>query len=462
MKHIFVLAMDELQRAEVETVCAADHCYFHSVMDVNSLVDAENIRFDDLLDEARSSIKAAGVSVDGIIAHWDFPTSVLVPILCKEFGVPTPSLESVLKCEHKYWSRLEQASYVPDMVPDFCAFDPFSELPLAEIHLDFPFWIKPVKGFSSQLGFLIRNETEFYNALEEIRQGIGRLGGAFNEVLTRVRLPPAIEMIGANACLAEEIITGVQIAPEGYVQDGKVHIQGFFDMHKAEKGTKINRLVYPSEAPDYIQGKMKKTCEELLSGIGFDNGCFNIEFMWDQSWNRLRIIEVNTRISQSHSEMFVLVDGRSNHEVAVAVALGQPPQMPLGEGPYRVAAKCILTYPEDGVVTRIPEESDLAVLKQHFPYLRLKLDVQLGTRLGSMPNQDSYRFVLGEVYLGAADQKQLLERYNECVASLPIEISPLGMESPEDELQQQGVSHDDDRPVSSSGKDNREHIHTDV
>lgn len=283
MKHIFVLAMDELQRTELETVCAADNCDFHNVMDVASLVDAEEIRFDELLANVREEIVKSGMPVDAIIAHWDFPTSVLAPILCKEFGIPAPSLESVLKCEHKYWSRLEQASHVPEVVPDFCAFDPFAELPLAEIHLDFPFWIKPVKGFSSQLGFLIRNETEFYSAVEQIREGIGRLGGAFGEVLSRVSLPPAVELLGANACLAEEIIEGTQIAPEGYVQNGKVHLHGYFDMPKAENGTKLDRLVYPSEAPDHVQDRIRQVCEKLLAGIGFDNGCFNVEFMWDES-----------------------------------------------------------------------------------------------------------------------------------------------------------------------------------
>lgn len=425
MKHIFVLAMDKLQRTELETICDADNYRFHNVLDKAALVDAEDLRFDTLLDQTRQTIQSAGVPVDGIIAQWDFPTSILVPILCKEFGVSSPSLESVLKCEHKYWSRLEQKALIPDVVPDFCAFDPFAELSLAQIHLDFPFWIKPVKGFSSQLGFLIRNENDFYEALGQIRGGINRLGEAFSEVLGKVHLPPAIEHAGATACLAEEIIQGAQIAPEGYVQDGKVHIHGFFDMHKADKGTNLDRLVYPSVAPDYVQDKMRRTCEQLLNGIGFDNGCFNVEFMWDEARNQLRIIEVNTRISQSHSEMFLQVDGRSNHEVAVSVALGQQPHMPRNEGVHGVAAKFILTHPEDGVVTRVPDDAEIAELRRRFPLMQLKLDVEVGTRLAEMPNQDSYRYVLGELYLGAPDRKELMARFDQCLTALRVEVSPV-------------------------------------
>lgn len=158
----------------------------------------------------------------------------------------------------------------------------------------------------------------------------------------------------------------------------------------------------------------------------------------------------------------MLVDGRSNHEVAVAVALGQPPQMPLGEGPYRVAAKCVLTHPEDGVVTRVPSEQDIADLQRRFPYLKVKLDVEEGTHLGSMVNQDGYRFVLGEVYLGADDRKELLEKFNDCVSHLPLEISALAPGETELEPQQKGALNDDAQPVSSFSEGDRERIHPDA
>lgn len=463
MKHIFVLAMDDLHRAELETICEADTCCFHPVMDVDSLVDAKEVHFDALLGQVRDIIMQAGVPVDGIIAQWDFPTSLLVPALCEEFGLPSPSLVSVLKCEHKYWSRLEQVLHVPDVVPDFCSFDPFSEHPLAGIHLDYPFWIKPVKGFSSQLGFLIRNEEEFQHALGLVREGIGRLGSAFEEVLQRVDLPPLVGAAGARICLAEEIIEGFQIAPEGYVQNGQVHIHGYLDMNRVEMGTGFDRLVYPSRAPDYVKDKIRRTCEQLLQGIGFDNGCFNAEFMWDEARNRLRLIEVNTRISQSHSEMFLQVDGRSNHEIAVSVALGQAPRMPCGEGPYQIAAKFLITHPEDGVVTRVPDEAEIAALKREFPLMQTRLYVQPGTRLGDMPNQDSYRFTLGEIYLGASDHNELMERFNRCVAALqPGIASPEDGELIPDNLQSEGASDDVLQPVSPLSADRGKHLHTDV
>ncbi len=458
MKHVFVLAMDEVQKRELNTIRDAEHYEFHNVLDIPSLVEAETIDFDDLLDRAREDIKAAGVSVDAIVAHWDFPTSVLAPILGKEFGVPSPSLESVLKCEHKYWSRLEQKKAAPDVVPGFCSFDPFDDHALESINLEYPFWIKPVKSFSSQLGFLIERPEQFHEAQKTIREHIGRIGKAFDQALARADLPDEIRQAGGCTCLAEEIVTGMQIAPEGSVCKGVVHFHGMFDMNCGESGLKIDRLEYPSAASPALTRHIHDVCEKLLKQIGFDNGCFNVEFMWDEARDQLRLIEVNTRISQSHSEMFIQVDGMTNHEIAVEVALGKFQGLPEKKGPYNVAAKFILTHPEDGYVRRVPSQDEVKALRDHFPQMVLKLEVSEGMELNQVPNQDAYNFVLGELYLGADSREALHKRYQECVDALKFDIIPLS----DREQPAAGGNDEHRRNVSVSDKDDRESIHSDA
>ncbi|MFW5824303.1 MAG: ATP-grasp domain-containing protein [Marinobacter sp.] len=458
MKHIFVLAMDELQRRELGTIRNPEQYTFHGVLDQETLVEAETIDFDDLLDQARRSVKEAGTPVDAIIAHWDFPTSILAPILCKEFGVPSPSLESVLKCEHKYWSRLEQAKVVPEVVPGFACFDPFDDQALEGIHLDFPFWIKPIKAFSSQLGFLIENREQFLEAQAILREKIGRLGMAFDQALARVGLPEELGGAGGCSCLAEELISGMQVAPEGAVCQSRFHIHGIFDMNRGGNGTRLDRLEYPSQVPRTLQRQMEEICEKLLAHIGFDNGCFNVEFMWDEEQDRLRLIEVNTRMSQSHSEIFILVDGMSNHEVAVEVALGHYEGLPQQQGPYRVAAKFILTHPENGRVRRIPTDEEIEALRERFPHMRIKLDVEEGMTLDQVPNQDAYNYTLGELYLGAEDHESLLERYRECVEALNFDIIPLS----DRDQNSAGGNDEHRRDVSLQDKDDRKPVHTDA
>ncbi|MFD2435591.1 hypothetical protein [Modicisalibacter luteus] len=126
-RNVFIPALEELQRIELETLRNADDLSIHGLLDIPTLVEPTNLSFNKVLIQARqqlNELKQFTGSVDAIIAHWDFPTSVLVPILCREFGIPAPPLESVLKCEHKYWSRLEQQKVIPEMVPAFAPSTP--------------------------------------------------------------------------------------------------------------------------------------------------------------------------------------------------------------------------------------------------------------------------------------------------------------------------------------------------
>lgn len=388
------------------------------------------IDFDDLLERARAELDSFDGTVDGIVSHWDFPTSVLGPVLAAERGLPAPSLTSILKCEHKYWSRLEQRRAVPDVVPGFVAFDPFADDVAQQIDLGFPYWVKPVKGHSSNLGFEIRGPQDLDAALIEIRHEITDVGDAFDQVLRRVDLPDELAGTGGTACLAEEIIEGVQVAPEGSISGGSLSVHGVVDMHKDDEGLSIERIDYPAAlvSPE-VQQRAIDTTERLLDHIGFDNGCFNSEFMWDEARDALRLIEVNTRISQSHSELFTLVDGRSNHQVAVDVALGKSPGMPDNRGDLSVAAQHVVVHDGDAIVRSVPDEAALAQIAERHPGTKVEFPVTPGDRLSELPHQNSYRYVLAVVDVGAPDRAALRDRIADIEQMLQFDLEDYGERS---------------------------------
>ncbi|WP_459546778.1 ATP-binding protein [Nocardia sp. X0981] len=422
-KNIFVPALSDKQRREIETVDIPGGLSLHGLLDYETLISAEEFDFDDLLERARAELRAFDGPVDAIIAHWDFPTSVLVPILAAEFDIPSPSLESVLKNEHKYWSRLLQREVVPECVPKFCAFDPFDPDALEKIDVPFPFWVKPIKAHSSQLGFEVPDAEVFATAVEQIRAEIGRMADPFDRALARADLPEEIRRFGGRTCLAEQVITGTQAAPEGSMFRGEFQVHGVFDMRKDAAGHSFDHLDYPARTvPPEVQQRMIEVTERYLRHTGYDNGCFNSEFMWDADTGDLWLIEVNTRISQSHSDLFMKVDGSSNHAVAIDVALGIPPRMPHRKGEFAVAAQCMVPRYEDGVVTRVPGAGDIAELQRRFPGTVVRLDAEVGDRLSELPNQDTYRYKLATLYIGAGDPEQLQRRYEEAIAALPFEF----------------------------------------
>jgi hypothetical protein len=149
----------------------------------------------DLLDRAVTQLDERPQPVDAIVGFWNFPVSTLVPLLAARYGLRSASLESVVMCEHKYWSRLAQQQVIDDHPP----------FGLVDIHggghlpdgVGYPVWLKPVKSYSSELAFHVSDDEQLATAVAEIRDGIGRLGRPFEEVLDRIDLPPAIAEVWA-------------------------------------------------------------------------------------------------------------------------------------------------------------------------------------------------------------------------------------------------------------------------
>lgn len=91
--------------------------------------------------------------------------STLVPLLSAEYGTTSTSLESVVTCEHKYWSRLEQRKVI-DEHPRFGMVDLDSDDPRPPGGVDFPMWLKPALAYSSELAFGVSDMREFRTAVD--------------------------------------------------------------------------------------------------------------------------------------------------------------------------------------------------------------------------------------------------------------------------------------------------------
>lgn len=420
-KNVFVVAPDELHWAELTTVAGVgEEIAIHPLLDADEVVHTPEIDAEMLLANARAQLDAFRGPVDAIIAQWDFPTTMIVPILCQERGLRSPSIDAVVRCGHKYWSRVAQRDAIGEMTPAFTLIDPMSPDAADTIDLPFPFWMKPVKSFASQLGFAIHNRAELDAALKTTREEIARLAGPYDDLARIAGVPDEVRAIGGMYCIAEELLVGVQVAHEGFVQGGEVVFHGTLDMEREDNA--FTRFVWPSQKPDSVIERMEDATRRLLTHIGYDDGCFNAEFLWDPETDRLSFIEVNPRISQSHSPMCVWVDGRSNHEVAIDVALGREPLFDPGAGDYAVAAKFMEHVPRDGVVERAPEPDELAALEGRYRPAIIQMLAEPGQRLSELLEHDAYSYCYADVYMAAHSREELLKRHDALVSNLPFEV----------------------------------------
>lgn len=426
-RNVFVLGLDDHNHEVLQRLPDADQYRFHPLLTIDELQDGENILLRELLEKAQTQLENFEGSVDAVIGFWDFPVTTMVPILCRRFGgLRSASLESVVKCEHKYWSRLEQQKVI-DEHPRFGLVDLERDTePPAGV--DFPMWVKPVKSFSSDLAFSAANITEFREVLPQIRAGIGRIGVPFEILLEHLELPREIAdaVGGGQACMAEESVSGRQLTVEGYRYHGRTHTYGVLDSVTGDDDSSFIRFQYPAPIPERITDRMDDITDRILNQVGLDDTTFNIEFFWDEETDALNVLEVNPRHSQSHAELFEQVDGTSNHQAMVRLALGQDPQMPHRAGAHPMAAKWFLRRWEDGVVRRHPTDEDIAALEREMDGVTVDVIAHRGDRLSELFDQDSYSYKIANIYTGGADEADLTAKFERVVAALPFEIDDVG------------------------------------
>jgi hypothetical protein len=423
---IGVIGMDEFNsRYLLKDLRDTDDIEFHTLLDRDeiSIVDS-GFPFEERLNTALKRARAVDGGIDGVVTHWDFPSTMITPLLAEELGTPYATPEAVMKCEHKLWSRQEEKKVTK--TPGFCGFHPFSDDPLAEIDLDYPFWVKPVVGHSSMLGFEIRNGEDFDAALAEIREHITELTRPFRYALEHIPLPEKLAEQGATLCIAEEIISREdQFTLEGYAHDGQVEIYGVIDSIREPNGHTFSHYQYPTQADQAVVARMEDITRKVIHQIGYKDSPFNIEFFYNPETDHLHLLEINSRVSQSHSDLFLKVDGQPNQQIAVDLALGRTPRWRRGAGEFDMAAKFFLRCHEDARVEAVPTEAMLQRLEREMPDVRVDIGVEPGQRLSELHEQESYSYEIADLFIGGRDAKELDEKYEACNRILQFEFSPV-------------------------------------
>ena len=115
---IFIIGWDEFNYEQLKHLPEADEYEFLPAIYFSEMRGVKNLSIPRMLNIAEERINEAG-NMDAIVSFFDFPGTVLLPIFAKKYNLTGPSLQSVIKCEHKFWSRLEQQKAIPANIPRF-------------------------------------------------------------------------------------------------------------------------------------------------------------------------------------------------------------------------------------------------------------------------------------------------------------------------------------------------------
>jgi hypothetical protein len=422
-REIFVLGLDDFQRQLLEELPQASECRFHGLLEMDRIRQGDRIPIAELIDEAIAELERFDGTADAIVGFWDFPINCLVPILSERLGLPHKPLAGVVACEHKYWARIVELLVVPGAVPPFEAVHPFAPDVTSSIRLDFPFWIKPVMSYSSYLGFHIDGPDTLVASLATIRDEIGQLAEPFDRVLDMLEMPEDVAHVRGDWCIAEGIIGGHQCTLEGFVHHGRADVYGIVDSLRVPGGVSFASYRYPSELPDGVRERMTSMACRTVEALGLDESAWNVECFWDEGSDQVWLLEVNSRLSESHTDLFSKVDGVSNQSVMLDLALGRTPTMPTGEGKYGYAGKFFVRRADDAYIERVPTPDEITAIEQAMPDTRIVLRVDPGQWLHDLPYQDSYTYDLAWIHVGADSPVDLEERYRAAAERLSFSFS---------------------------------------
>ena len=360
----------------------------------------------------------AGERIEGVTSGVGYPGMPVASIIAERLGLTGAKVEHVLRCEHKYYSRVSQQALVPAATPPFQIVPPEGlDTSSDEFALPFPLFLKPVKSCFSINAQRVASLSELRRIAQTNRMPEGFLR-PFNDLL---KAHTDYEF-DASCLLAESLLEGVQVSLEGYVFRGQVHTLGIIDAVMFPGTISFERFVYPSRLPAKVQARMRGIAETFMGGIGYDNALFNMELMYNPATGEIHIIEINPKIASQFPDLFEKVDGTSSYAPLLQIALNDAPTFTHGQGSFKLAASCVLRDFTDRRVVSVPTGEQIAELTRKFPDARIEISVAAGQLLSDIM-QDGKSFRYGLVNIGANSDEELNAKFDFCKNALQFEFS---------------------------------------
>ena len=347
-----------------------------------------------------------GPAADGIFGSSD-ATGHLASILADDAGLPGPGRDAFMRCHDKLACRRIQAAVVPEVTPAFAAVE--LDDPDAAPPLPFPFFLKPVAAHLSQLAYRVDDEAGFAAVVARARDEIDAITAADR----------ALEGRPFRTLIAEELLDGMLVTFEGWMQDGRMTAIGVTDAVMHPNRISFLRFEYPSRLPEGPRQAMADVAARLMPALGFDNSMFNIEF-FVQPDGSLTIVECNGRMASQFAPLVQAVHGISSYEIQLDLCTGA-----------HTAASARARRPRDGELPAADIRGrDRASVPDptHRPRALSACAVEVLVRPGhrlSENDDDTASHRLAVVALAAPDRASLLGRFAQAVRLLPFELEPL-------------------------------------
>lgn len=361
--------------------------------------------------------------IHGVMSSSDYPGATVAGALATRLGLPGCPPATVIRCSHKYYSRLAQREAVPEATAAFELLDP-REPGAGDPALAFPCFVKPVKGAFSILSERIESPEELraFLARRAVADFVGEYMGVFN------RLVAGLTDFEVNGSwfLAEELLHGTQVTVEGWVRDGEVGILGFVDSILHPGRPCFARFDYPSALRPEILETMADVARRVAVHLGLSDTLFNIEMIYEAATDRVRIVEINPRMCGQFADLYEKVDGVNGYQLALALATGDPLPEPAPRRPRTALATSFpLRVFTPSRVLAAPDAATVERAEASIPGALVWSECSEGENLERFEDEDGHSSRYCVVNLGGPTRRELLARLDRIESALGFRFEPL-------------------------------------
>ena len=336
--------VDAATKLGVELVCASERPSTLQELAPDSLVTLD---FGDPLESAETIARfARRRPIDAVVAVDD-PTTVVAAAISQRLGLKANSLPAASVARDKHAMRRCLASAgVP--VPRFqlvrLADDPAA---LAQ-GVEYPCVLKPL-ALSASRGVIRANDAQEFVA-------------AFRRIAAILETADAaLPGEARTALLVEEFIPGREVALEGLLVGGTLHVLALFDKPDPLEGPFFEETIYvtPSRRPETEQARIAAVTRDACSALGLTEGPIHAELR--ENDRGPFVLEVAARsIGGLCSRTLRFGTGLSLEELILSHALGRPLQSL--ERERRAAGVMMIPIPRAGRLIGVGGTADAAAV----------------------------------------------------------------------------------------------------
>ena len=312
-------------------------------------------------------------------------SALLAALVGERLGLPGPTTEAVINCQHKARGRRIHGQVARAATPCFAEIRHADDPPPA---CPPPWFAKPIVGRLSQGARRIDDPAEF-----------GALTDPSGYAADWTRIAELAEGPAPSAAgfLVEELARGQEVTLEGYVYRGSVTVIGITDSVMYPGTNSFERFEYPSTLTEVRQGELGDVAHRVVPALGLDTAFFNMEFVVPAE-GPATLIEVNGRIASQFAPMMQATHSRSTYDALFALASGQNPAWRSSD-PDGVAVSYVLRVFRDALVESVPE-----------PEPGVEILVRPGLRLSEQGANDIESYRVAIVYGAGETRAEALER----------------------------------------------------